>query len=88
MDVRELAALMGRPVAEVATFVACLATFTHRGQSVEQAIESVSDVWTVLLNKVADAMADGYSVHTLGVNALVDSLAGQVWDAVNAPEVA
>jgi hypothetical protein len=88
MDIRELAALMGRPVAEVATFVACLDVFTRKGQSLDQAMQSAGAAWADLLNNVSDGYSNEHSRHFVGARALAADLAAQMWDAVNVAGVA
>lgn len=69
-QIADLASLMGHSESEVARFVECLAVFTRKGYSVEQAIEMSQRTWRTMLDRAHDAVSNEHSRYRGAFNAL------------------
>ena len=77
----EVEAFLGQPGAFA--FLDTLKIYTDKGQTFEQAVESVRRDWLMLLTNVSDGLHRDSSRHVAAAQKLKAHLADQVWDAVN-----
>lgn len=80
--IANLAAQMGRPVAEVAGFVDALRIYTSKGMTLEQAIAANTANLTNLLNNFTDGVSRSDSRHNAGASAFTTQCADAVWSEV------
>lgn len=82
--IESLAADLGVTPAMAADFLQGVGIWTAKGYSIEDAIKRNLDVWQQLVYRVCDGLTNEYSPYRTQAKELLQHLAGEVWETVNA----